>query len=138
MDRDICRICLFLKLFSLVIGDRPRMFIVSAIVSLLSKVLLLGGAVAIGLSGNQHLVHRSPFTIWCQQADVVHELVAGGKNLEACSFWNRTYPRCIQFGASGEPEDKDHRKTNAKRTTINAKKCQIQQKRIPAQPEVSF
>ena len=80
------------------------MFIVSAIVSLLSKVLLLGGAVAIGLSGNQHLVHRSPFTIWCQQADVVHELVAGGKNLEACSFWNRSYPRCIQFETSEEPE----------------------------------
>ena len=83
-----------------VVGDRKRMFIVSAVIGLLSKLLLLGLAVGIGLSGNQHLVHRDPFLIWCQQLELVQERVTTEKTLEMCSFKDPSFPRCFEFGSS--------------------------------------
>ena len=83
-----------------VVGDRKRMFIVSAVVGLVSKLLFLGLAVGIGLSGNQHLVHRDPFLIWCQQLELVQARVATEKTLEMCSFRNPSFPRCFEFGSS--------------------------------------
>ena len=91
-----------------VVGDRKKMFIVSASVGLVSKVLLVGLAVGIGLSGDQHLVHRDPFLIWCQQLEAIQARVTTTeKNLEMCSFKTSSLSRFFEFGSTDKTLNED-------------------------------
>ena len=80
-----------------IIGEHPKTFIISAITTLVTKLLMLIVSVLYSLSGVQLFIHPRPFLLYCvdewDQADV--------GNLTLCSFSgnNRSYTSC--FDSSG-------------------------------------
>ena len=86
-----------------VVGDKDKMYLVSAIVSLISKVLILCLAVGIAFSGNQHLVHKRPFLLWCQRS---LSRMSAEESIEICSFRNHS---CFEF--SSDEDEKTARTT---------------------------
>ena len=76
-----------------IIGEHPKTFIVSAITTLVTKLLMLIVSVLYSLSGVQLFIHPRPFLLYCvdewDQADV--------GNLTLCSFSgnNPNYTSCF-------------------------------------------
>ena len=98
--------CLKAAVYSLwlpsIIGESPKTYLVSAITSLVIKVLILAVALFCAFSGVQEFIHPRPIILWCQ--DKWDEESVG--NLTFCTFGGNhpdpTITKCFDSSVEGK------------------------------------
>ena len=88
-----------------VVGRQNNVFIISALTNLVMKMVILGIAVGVALSGNQGAVHKNPFLLWCHREGDGTSLEEGG-NIRSCSFSNNS---CFQFNTDANSTGNEER-----------------------------
>ena len=84
-----------------VVGNHPRMFLTSALASLLSKMVILSVAVTLAALGFQDDINPNHFLLWCREEDTAINTTEN-TTLTLCTFLESNYTACYMNNSQAQ------------------------------------